>query len=160
MITLKIHNCEEFVLLDDDTPNEILSMNWRISKKGYVTTTQYLGKIDGKYKTTGIYLHRLIAIPPFKMQVDHINGNKLDNRKQNLRICTNQQNNRNINAHKDSTSKYKGVSWDKTNKKWLVQITDQYGKNRHIGRFVDEIEAANAYNEYAKIYHKEFAKLN
>lgn len=160
MIFLKIYNSELPAILDDNVPEEILNVRWRISKKGYVMSTKYLGKINGKYKNTAIYLHRLIVKPSSKMQVDHINGDKLDNRRQNLRICTNQQNNRNVNSHKDSTSKFKGVSWDNTNKKWLVQIADHTGKNRHIGRFIDEKEAAQAYNKAAKLYHKEFAKLN
>ena len=97
---------------------------------------------------------------PEGLQVDHINGDKLFNLRSNLRICTNQQNNRNTKSRKGSSSKYKGVSWDARNKKWISQICIGNGTHKKIGRFVCEIEAAKAYDELAKKYHGEFAYLN
>jgi len=93
--------------------------------------------------------------------VDHINHNGLDNRKANLRPATRAQNNYNklIVKHKESSSKYKGVTWKKENKKWLAQINFK-GDYIFLGYFKDERKAAKAYDEAAKKYYSEFACLN
>lgn len=92
--------------------------------------------------------------------VDHINGNKLDNRKENLRFVTPQQNVHNKRKTiQDTSSKYKGVSWNKRRKGWLAYIMVN-GKREVIGLFSNEESAANAYNHYAKKYFGEYARLN
>jgi len=91
--------------------------------------------------------------------VDHINGNGLDNRKSNLRICTHKQNCRSSRKRKIKTSKYKGVHRLKTSKKWCVQIGLNY-KKIHIGYYNTEEEAAKAYDKAALKYYGEFACLN
>ncbi len=91
--------------------------------------------------------------------VDHINHNGLDNRKSNLRLCTGSQNIINCFLIKSNTSGYKGVSWDKKNKKWLVVIRVN-GRKTHIGRYACIKEAAFAYDVEAIKYHGEFANLN
>lgn len=68
------------------------------------------------------------------MVIDHINGDGLDNTRENLRICTQGQNNRNRKASKNGTSKYLGVSWDKDKKRWRCQIRTN-GKAKKLGRF-------------------------
>jgi|HubBroStandDraft_5_1064220.scaffolds.fasta_scaffold34063_6 hypothetical protein len=99
-------------------------------------------------------------------QIDHQNGIRLDNRKSNLRICTHTQNARNAKKieyrnNKKTTSKYRGVSWDSTNKRWLVTIRHG-GCNINIGSFSEgmEKEAGLKYNEYARKWHKQFCRLN
>jgi len=92
--------------------------------------------------------------------VDHINGDPLDNRRSNLRICTMSENTRN---QKKSTTKFssrfKGVSWSKERKLWKACIW--LGTNNfHIGAYVIEEQAARAYNEAAKKHYGEFARLN
>lgn len=104
-------------------------------------------------------MHRLIINAPEDMYVDHINGNGLDNRRSNLRLCTHTQNCMNSLRRKNKTSKYKGVSWSKEKEKWAVYIS-YYKKHSFVGRYDTEIEAALAYNEAALKYHGEFAKLN
>jgi len=107
-------------------------------------------------------MHRQIINPPKHLVVDHINHHGFDNRKANLRPATRAQNSLNrpyIFKRKDSPSKYKGVTWHKHKKKWQVQICFG-GKHKTVGYFDDEIEAAKAYDEAAKYYHKEFAVLN
>lgn len=97
------------------------------------------------------------------IQVDHINGNTLDNRRCNLRLCTSLQNNQNKGAMANKTSKYKGVYKAKGVNKWrvVIQIRDNgKSKRKHIGYFKSETIAAIAYNEAAKEYHREFARLN
>lgn len=105
-------------------------------------------------------LHRLIMNVIDKSKVvDHINHDTLDNRKINLRVCSRSENQRNLTSHKDSISKYLGVTWHKSRNKWQAQIKEN-GKNMYIGVFVSEVEAAKAYDERAKKHHKEFANLN
>lgn len=144
------------IIVDDDfeIPN-----GWSISvakSHGYVVLIEYAGAKDGKYIYNRIYLHRYITKAPDGMQVDHINGNRLDNRSKNLRICTNQQNNWNKGPRK---GKYKGVHWSKTHKRWVAQITENY-KTRHLGHFMTAEAAALAYNAAAKELHGEYAYLN
>jgi len=105
-------------------------------------------------------IHRVIMDAPKGMVVDHINGNTLDNRKENLRICTRSQNQQNqFSRSRGETSKYKGVCWCRTWKKWKVKISHNY-KIQNLGSFDNEIEAAITYNEAAKRLHGEFANLN
>lgn len=105
-------------------------------------------------------LHRLImGVNDRNVFVDHINHNTLDNRKCNLRLCTRSENARNLNSHKDSISKYLGVTLHKNRNKWQTQIKIN-GKNTYIGVFEKEIDAAMAYDKVAKIHHKQYANLN
>jgi len=110
-------------------------------------------------KQKRIYMHRLIADTPPHLVCDHINHNGLDNRKANLRNCTLTQNNANSRPAKNSSSKYKGVSFNKTRKKFAAYIKKN-GKQKHLGHFTNEIEAAKAYDQAAKKYHGRFALLN
>jgi hypothetical protein len=107
-----------------------------------------------------LYLHREIMKPPEGLVVDHINGNTLDNRRSNLRLATKQQNACNMRVNKEGcTSKYRGVGWHKMSKKWAARIMVN-GRRIHLGLFNSEVEAAKAYDEAAKKYFGEFARLN
>jgi len=95
-------------------------------------------------------LHHLILGKPEKgLMIDHKNHNGLDNRKDNLRILTNQQNQFNRRSNKNSSSKYKGVGWIKSNNKWRAKIQHNK-KSIHIGSFTCEKEAARAVNNKAR----------
>lgn len=109
-----------------------------------------------------IYLSRLVMGFPKGKQVDHINHNIFDNRKANLRICTNSQNCINKAKYKGTTSKYKGVCKvfnTKTDRIWKAQIMFQR-KKLSIGHYTTEKDAAKAYNQKAKELFGEFALLN
>jgi len=99
--------------------------------------------------------------PSNGMQIDHINGDPTDNRKCNLRECTQSQNNANSKIRSDNTSGYKGVILDKRAVKkgyrnvWLARIRPQ-GKLIHIGAFETRKQAYRAYCEKAKEYYGEF----
>lgn len=90
--------------------------------------------------------------------VDHINGDKLDNRRANLRLCTNAENLRNGKS-RGGSSQYKGVCLHKQNKNWIATIMKD-GKAKHIGCFDDELSAAKAYDKAAISMHGAFARLN
>ena len=92
-------------------------------------------------------------------EVDHRNGNKLDNRKSNLRICSRSENQMNRGKQKNNTSGFKGVSQIKMNQKWVAYIKVNY-KRIYIGCFLKKVDAARAYNMAALKYHGEFGLLN
>ena len=106
-----------------------------------------------------IKMHRQIMNAPDHLVVDHIDHNGLNNRKKNLRICTFAENCRNLRASRHKSSKYKGVHWHKGNRKWAAQVTCDH-KTHHLGYFVEEIDAAMAYDRAAVELFGEFASLN
>lgn len=106
-------------------------------------------------------LHRLIMDAPAGMQVDHRNGNTLDNRRDNLRICTHQQNQWN-RKRSPGRSRFKGVTfWGSrpTRKPWMARI-EKNGKRIGLGYFATEAEAAQAYDRAARELFGEFAAPN
>lgn len=100
-----------------------------------------------------VYMHRVLL--PEAKRVDHINRVKLDNRKVNLRDCTQRQNTWNSVGSKNGTSKAKGVSWNAKRKRWVAQIRI-FGKQKFLGRFVHEYEAERAYEVSAERFQREF----
>ena len=90
---------------------------------------------------------------------DHRNLNGLDNRQNNIRRCNRAQNGQNTQSREDTTSRFKGVCWDKLNKKWESRIGIK-NKTKYLGRFIQEELAALAYDFAAMRYHREFANFN
>jgi len=105
-----------------------------------------------------LLMHRAILSIPSDIGIDHKDGNGCNNQKENLRICTRSQNLANMKSH-TGASKYKGVSWDKHNIKWIVQIQID-NQPYFLGRFKVEDDAALAYNVAAIKYFGDFARLN
>lgn len=105
------------------------------------------------------YLHRAIMSAPLGVSVDHINGDTLDNRKSNLRLATSSENGANVPKREGTSSRFKGVCWDKNGHRWKAHIGYQ-GKRVHLGYFVDEEEAARAYDRVARTLFGEFARTN
>lgn len=126
---------------------ETLKTNY-LDKTGY-----YVVSICKNNKSTPTKVHQLVAICfhnhipcGFKLVVDHINGDKLDNRVENLQIVTNRYN---TSKDKKGTSKYTGVCWDKSIKRWKASIKIN-GKSQHLGSFKSEYEAHLAYQNKLK----------
>lgn len=140
-------------VVDDDDFNFLSQHRW------HYMTVGYAARRDGRVGWKVVYLHRLIIGAKKGEEVDHINGNTLDCRKGNLRIVNRSHNMANTCLRSTNTSGYKGVSFDKRRNKWYAEITVNY-KKIHLGRYVDIIEAAKVYNEAAKKYFGEFARLN
>jgi hypothetical protein len=110
--------------------------------------------------TKMVYLHREIMNEPEGLLVDHRNNNGLDNRRSNLRLATHYENTCNRRKTKaKTTSRFIGVYFEKRTGRWVAQIRHR-GKKIVLGRFKSEEEAARAYDEAAKKYHGEFARLN
>jgi len=108
-----------------------------------------------------IYMHRIVIKTRPGSIVDHVNRDGLDNRRRNLRIVTQSQNNLNSCKHLGSSSIYKGVHWSKRLGKWRVQISVEVsGPKVYIGAFENERHAAMAYDIWAHDIYGEFANLN
>lgn len=113
-------------------------------------------------KRAHISMHRLIgAAMGFdqSLEVDHIDGDRLNNRRSNLRPATNAQNVKNVGPRKTNRSGYKGVCWHKKSGAWAAQI-NVGGRRRHLGLFANKESAARVYDAWAREAHAEFARLN
>jgi hypothetical protein len=131
-------------------------MQW----KWYCSTLGYAVRMMEKAKPRKIvWMHRVIMQTPKGMETDHINTDRLDNRRSNLRVCTLAENQRNKKKKQGLSSRYKGVSWIKRDCVWRAQI-EKNNNNKHIGNFSTEIEAALAYDNAAKEHFGEFANIN
>jgi len=108
---------------------------------------------------THVLMHRLILTAPRNLLIDHINGNGLDNRRENLRLCTNSQNCQNARMRKHNKSGYRGVHWNERDKGFYARIGVN-GKRIWIGFFKAAEDAAKAYDKAAIKYHGDFARLN
>lgn len=141
-------------IIDAEDFDKVPARAWQIDGSLYAMANKIHspGSPRGSYK-----MHRVVM--PEVAQIDHINGNRLDNRKANLRPCTHSENQRNRRKTKVCSSPYKGVYWHKRENKWVAQIRYE-GKQKSLGRYQTAEEAAAAYDEFAKLYHGEFAFLN
>lgn len=140
------------VLISPQDLSICLKYKWHVMNSGYVVT--YIAA--GKYKQICLFMHNLIMQPEPHLTVDHINGLKLDNRRENLRICTHSENSA-ARQVKTNSSGFRGVSRHGTN--WRAQIVVNY-KHINLGTFKSAKEAAKAYDKAAREFFREFARLN
>lgn len=135
--------------------HEIISKHkWSVHKRGHMFYA--LTRIGGKK----IQMHRYILDVPEWLIIDHADHNGLNNCRDNLRPCSYSQNQMNKRKScRGTSSKYKGVVWDVQKQKWRVRI---HINKRMIcgGVFLNEQQAAERYNQMAKIYFRQFATLN
>ena len=149
-----------FVAIVDDSDFEFLSQfKWcaNVVKGGRAYAMRNSSAKDGAKKQK-IYMHRLILGAAAGFEVDHINGDTLDNRRENLRQCTTSENQMNRGKAKHNKSGYKGVCWHKQNKMWqaLIRINS---KTSRIGYFHSAEDAHRAYCEAAQKLHRDFANF-
>lgn len=150
---IPLSNGKEALVDDDDYPWLI---QWKWSYNGRYAARHAI--VDGK--STSVYMHREILKPDPGMYTDHINGDRLDNRRCNLRSCSHAQNSRNMRKQAHPTSSaYKGVSFHKASGRWAAGIRVE-GKRRSLGYYETEIDAAYAYDEAARQAYGEYAALN
>jgi len=144
---------DKFIIVDAADYYWLAQYRWFIENGA---KTSYASR---RYNGKRIKMHREIMNAPANLVVDHIDHNGLNNCRSNLRLCSLAQNNCNRLSIRGGTSKYKGISWSKTRKRWIVKIQLNQ-KTYHIGQFKNEIDAAKAYDKRAKELHGQFACLN
>ena len=152
---------DQIALVDDADYENLSQYKWYASKDR--SGNFYAVRHCSKKKSNGHLIKMSRQILGLKRgdkrQADHINHDTLDNRRNNVRICTSQQNRFNQKPIRNSTSQFKGVTWDKQNEKWLASIYLNK-KRKHLGRFIIEELAALAYDMVAIREFGEFAHLN
>lgn len=131
---------------------------WRLDKNHNMEYAISFYTHHGKSIT--IRMHSFILIAPKPKQVDHINRNGLDNRRQNLRIVSHSEQRRNSGKHAKAASQFKGVVWSKDRHLWLAEIWLGNRKRKRLGGFDNEIEAAIAYDKKAIELFGDFAGIN
>ncbi|MEE9316533.1 MAG: HNH endonuclease [bacterium] len=142
-------------IVDDCDYGKLAQYKWhtlKVRNLYYAVKSFYKPRID-------ILMHRMILNARKGQQIDHKNGDGLDNQRSNLRYCTNAENHYNQRPRLGGASKYKGVCWNKQCRKWVAQIQVN-GETKFLGYFKDEIEAAKVYDSKAKELFGEFARLN
>lgn len=139
-----------FTIVDNEDYHKLIKYNWCVSS-GYATRGT---NSNGHFK-----MHRVIMNAKNNEEIDHIDGNRLNNQKSNLRIVTRTQNQMNRKLQKNNKSGYKGVSWCSKSKKWLSQIRINT-HTKFLGYFVNKNKAAVVYNEAAMKYFGEFCNIN
>lgn len=147
-----------FAIIDDEDFDKVSMHKWHLTTRRHHKYASKSFRVNGK--KTALQMHRFILnlYDPSKI-IDHINGDGLDNRKSNIRICTHSDNAKNKILPSSNTSGFKGVCWHKNHKKFYAQIKVNH-KMMFLGSFACPIEAAKAYNAAALIHHGEFANLN
>lgn len=142
----------DVTLIDEQDVELVSQYNW------YSQTGKRTRYAANKNKERLLLLHRLILGDC--EAIDHINGDGLDNRRSNLRVCSLTENNRNTRKRENTRSQYKGVVFDNSaSNKWKARVYKD-GKQIVLGRFSTEEEAAVAYNKAAVIHYGEFANIN
>ena len=146
------------MLVSDHRYDEMNTHSWYAwQTDGYWYAARFSKQKDGPRHI--IFAHRVVVGAKSGEQVDHIDGNGLNNQDENLRICSISQNEANSNKREGATSKYKGVTWNSSTGKWKAQIQQQ----RHLvylGVFEEEEAAAKAYDAAARIIFGDYAKTN
>jgi len=147
--------------IDAEDADKVIGIKWH-TDNGYLThtVTKRTEAIFNQPAGSAVKMHRWIMDAPKDMQVDHINHDRSDNRRSNLRLCTQSENNCNKPSWAGQ-SRYKGVSLrkDSPHKPWRAIV--YYGGRKHcLGSYKTEEEAALAYNEAARQYQGEYAVLN
>lgn len=127
-------------LIDKEDYSKVKDYRWSLTWNGYATT---------KKQKSNLWMHRIVMQYEGKNDIDHINHNKLDNRKSNLRIATRSQNNMN-------RLKTKGYYYDKENEKWRAYI-EKDGRRIYLGRFETEEEALKSRKEAERKIFKDFS---
>lgn len=150
----------KYTLVDDRDYGYLMGWKWQVleGKRGRYCAKRSSARKRGE-KRKNIYMHRIIMHYDGNMDIDHINGNALDNRRSNLRICTRSQNHHNAGLRSDNKSGYRGISWREDNKTWAARI-DFNNTSKHLGCFENIEDAVLARREAEEQYVGEFSFSN
>ena len=140
-------------IVDKDVYESLNKLRWNCNNKGYATCYGY----SDNGKPVYIYIHRIVNATPEGMDTDHINGNRLDNRRENLRSVTRSQNSYNRSIYKNNKSGYKGVQLYAATGKYHAAITVNK-KRIFLGSYDTPEEASKAYEDASDLYYGEFKR--
>ena len=148
-----------FALIDDDDFDKVVAYrSWHaVESRGTFYARTNVHCKDGHW--TLLPMHRLIMGVSGNLQVDHKNGDGLDNRKENLRVCTQGENAKNRRRSSLSTSPFKGVSFRKRERRWVARVNSN-GKRLWLGMYSTAEEAARVYDAKAREVYGAFARTN
>ncbi|ADI67581.1 HNH endonuclease [Mobiluncus curtisii] len=146
-------------VVDDADYSKLSPYSWyAVGRPGNEYAARYGGHNKGS--SSHIRMHRELLNAPAGIEVDHVNGNRLDNRRANLRLATRTQNACNRSKFRGKHhSRFKGVTYHVRDQCWQASIR-HHDKHIYLGSFESEVEAAAAYNKAAINYQGKFAKLN
>jgi hypothetical protein len=143
-----------FAQVDDADFDRIAAHRWHVSHNGYAIRRERLP--DGRKRV--VFMHREIFGGHPDFDIDHADGDRLNNRRANLREATRTQNNAN-GGFRGGSSAFKGVCWHRQIQRWVAYI-NVGGKRKHLGSFDHEQAAAEAYNAAATQFFGGFSRLN
>lgn len=147
-----------YAIVEDEDFKTLSQHKWSLAN-GYAMRTIFIRTKEGKYRHRNIYMaHAVIGKPPAGQVVDHINGEKLDNRRANLRIASYAQNSQNKKRLKTNTIGFRGVTFHALARKFQAQIMVN-GKQIYLGLFSTPANAARARRQATLKYHGQFARL-
>jgi len=153
----EIKTKNHIIIVSDEDYDRLSQFTWHVMKTNFNKLYARRWSDSSKNKKA-VLMHREVLNAPEHSEVDHINHDTLDNRRDNLRLCTRQQNTQN---RKSKVTEYKGVSFNKVNGKYHTQIVEPKTKKRlHLGDYDTPKQAGLVYDGFAKKLHKEFAYLN
>lgn len=136
----------KYTIVDDEDFEVLSKYSWHLTRAGYARNG------------SGIGMHKIILNPAKGLVSDHINGDRLDNRRANLRICTPKQNRQNKGMYKNNKSGYRGVCWDKYANLWRVDFSLN-GKHITVGYFKNPEDGHKAYKKRSIKEYGEFRRL-
>ena len=150
----------QFALVDDADYEWLNQYKWYACKiRGNFYAVRH-SPVENRKRHTILMSRQILGLNyGDSREADHRNHNTLDNRRNNIRICTHQQNMGNRKLTLNTSSRFKGVTWDKAKNRWKAQICIN-GRQTYLGLFLSEKKAALAFNDVSKKYHGEFACLN
>jgi hypothetical protein len=165
MIAITLANSDRRVIIDP-ADSDLARLPWRLNQRGYAALSGVASGAGTPY-ILHERMHRLIMARQLGRSlllgecVDHIDGDRLNNRRQNLRLCSNAENQRNRGRNSNNTTGYKGVYRNPGSKRrpWLAKIGVN-GRLQYLGSFTTAGEAARAYDQAARRLHGEFARGN
>ena len=143
-------------IVDDDDSDAVSAFAWCLHSRGYAVRK---GPRDSSGKRAVILMHRSILSATPGTEVDHINGNRLDNRRSNLRFATSSQNHANQKLSSKNTTGAKGVSFNRKSGRYYAEIHLNHRK-KFLGSFSSIASASAAYDAAARLYFGDFARTN
>lgn len=146
-------------LVDEEDYELVAGFSWSASKRARTMYANAYVRGTGRAGRAMVYMHRIIMSPPAGVEVDHIDGDGLNNTRANLRLCTRAQNHQNHHGTRSRITTYRGITFDGNTGTWVAQI-QMDGRGYRLGTFDNAYDAACEYDIAASCMFGQFASLN